>query len=76
MDTKRYNQFASPEFEYFINTPLNKYEGQYIAILGKKIISFGSSAKEVWDRARKKYPGSHPTIAKIPKKEIMIMVWR
>ena len=66
----------SDEFEFFIHNPLNNYEGKYVAIVGKKVISSGSSAKETWDKAIKKLPNSIPTIAKVPKKEIMVLVWR
>lgn len=66
----------SPEFEFFINAPLSRYEGMYVALLGKKVISSGTTAKEAWDKARKKNPKSLPTIAKIPKKEVMVLIWR
>ena len=69
-------QSQSEEFEFFIHNPLNNYEGKYIAIVGKKVVSSGSSAKETWDKARKKLPKSIPTIAKIPKKEVMVLVWK
>ncbi|OGK09871.1 hypothetical protein A2767_01610 [Candidatus Roizmanbacteria bacterium RIFCSPHIGHO2_01_FULL_35_10] len=69
-------QKMSPEFDYFIHHPLTKYEGQYVAILGKKIISSGKTATVVWNKAQKKYPNSLPTIAKIPKKEAMILLWK
>ena len=64
------------EFEFFIHNPLTIYEGKYVAIVGKKVVSAGNSAKETWDKARKKFPNSLPTIAKIPKKEVMVLVWK
>lgn len=67
---------VSPEFEFFITSPLTRYEGRYVAILGKRIVASGVSAKRVWEVARKKYPKSYPTIAKIPKKEILVMSWK
>jgi len=66
----------SPEFDFFLHNPLTKYEGRYVAILGRKVVASGLSAKEVWDEAAKKYPKQIPTIAKLPKKEILVMVWR
>jgi len=67
---------TSQEFDFFVQAPLDRYEGKYIAILGKKIVSSGTSAKDVWEEARKKYPKSTPTIAKVPKQEILILLWR
>ena len=66
----------SPEFDFFVHNPLTKYEGRYVAILGRKVIASGKSAKEVWSEAKKRYPKSLPTIAKIPKEEILVMIWR
>ena len=67
---------TSPEFDFFLHTPLTRYEGKYVAILGKKVVASGLSAKDVWDEALKKYPNQIPTIAKLPKKEVMVMIWR
>lgn len=66
----------SSEFDFFVKNPLTKYEGTYVAILGKKVVSSGTSAKEVWEKAKKKYPRSLPTIAKIPKREVMVLTWK
>ena len=66
----------SVEFDFFLHNPLTKYEGRYVAILGRKVIASGLSAKEVWDEAVRKYPKQIPTIAKLPRKEILVMIWR
>lgn len=67
---------TSPEFDFFLQNPLTKYEGRYVAILGRKVVASGLSAKDVWDEAIKKYPNQIPTIAKLPKNEILVMIWR
>lgn len=59
----------SPEFDFFVHNPLTEYEGMYVAILGRKVVASGLSAKDVWDEVIKKYPKQIPTIAKLPKKE-------
>jgi len=74
--TKKESIEISPEFDFFVHNPLTKYEGRYVAILGRKVIASGKSAKEVWGEAKKRYPNSLPTIAKIPKEEILVMIWR
>lgn len=75
---KRSKILKSREFEFFVKSPLKKYKGKYVAILGKKIIASGENAKEVWRKARKKYPGRLPTLAKLPKEETLILKisWR
>ncbi len=69
-------QTPSPEFDFFLHGSLDRYEGKYIAILGKKVVSSGMSAKAVWEKARKKYPKAIPTIAKVPKQEILVLSWK
>lgn len=66
----------SSEFDFFLHNPLTRYEGKYVAILGKKVVASGISAKDVWDEVIKKYPNQIPTIAKLPKNEILVMIWR
>ncbi|MBI4226517.1 succinyl-CoA synthetase subunit alpha [Candidatus Roizmanbacteria bacterium] len=76
MERKKKQKHISPEFDFFLHARLERYEGKYVAILGKKIVGSGLSAKEVWEKARKKYPESTPTIAKIPKQEVLILLWK
>ena len=64
---------TSIEFDFFVHTPLTKYKGKYVALLGKKVVAFGASAKDVWEKARKKHPQKLPTIAKIPKEEVLVI---
>ena len=75
MKNQHTRKTISSEFDFFIKTPLTKYEGQYVAILGRKIVSSGPSARLVWLKAKKKHPKSLPTIAKIPKKEVLVLLW-
>ena len=37
MKAQKNTKKISPEFDFFINTPLTQYEGKYIAIIGKKV---------------------------------------
>lgn len=76
MQSKRVSTAVSKEFDYFVHTPLTKYQGKYVALEGKKVVSSGTTAKGAWKKALKKHPGSLPTIAKIPKEEILILKWR
>ena len=52
---------------------LSEYEGKYIAIVGDKVVAFGYNAKEVLDKAKKKFPDKNPTLVKIPKEEALIL---
>lgn len=60
------------ELEFFVKTDLSKYKGLYVAIVEDKVVASGENAKLVWEEAKKK-TGKAPTIAKIPKEEILIL---
>lgn len=61
------------EFEFFLRADLRKYKGKYIAIIGKKVVASGKNAKEVWAKAKKKFPNRIPTIAKLPEEEALVL---
>jgi hypothetical protein len=66
----------SKEFDFFVTNSLKKYEGKYVAIVGRKVVAHGRNAKTVWKTAKKKYPQSLPTIAKLPKEEVLVLSWK
>lgn len=49
------------------------YKGKHVAIWEKRVIGYGSSAKEAYEMAKKKYPESKLTLAFIPKEEELIL---
>jgi len=63
------------DFIWFVGTPkeLERYKGKHIAIWEKKIVGFGDSAKEAYDRAKREHPTSNPTLAFIPEEEELIL---
>jgi len=61
------------EIKWFASADLDKYAGKYIAIIGKKIVASGNNAKDVWNDAKAAYPDKTPTLAKIPKEELLIL---
>lgn len=64
---------ARSDYEWFVNTDLSRYKGKYVAVAGRKVVSSGYDAKEVYERARKKAPQSKPTLAKIPLEDVMVL---
>lgn len=65
----------SPEFDFFVKTDLKPYTGKYIALVGKRVIASGDNAKQVWEKAKEKYPQKTPTLAKLPKEEALVLFW-
>jgi len=61
------------EFEFYVKTDLSKYKGEYIAIVEDKVVASGENAKDVLEEARRKFPNKNPLLAKIPRKDTLIL---
>lgn len=75
MTTATEKQKSAPEFEFFVRSDLSEYKGQYVAIIGKEVVASGKTAKEVWGKAKRRYPNKTPTLAKLPKEEALVLIW-
>jgi len=62
---------ADEDFIRFVRSPeeLEEYKGKHVAIWKRKVIGFGDSAKEAYNKAKKEYPVSNLTLAFIPEEE-------
>lgn len=65
-------KMVSKEFEFYVKADLSKYQGKYVAIVGRKVVSSGGNAKEVIEQAIKK-TGKTPMLAKVPTDETLIL---
>jgi len=61
------------EIKWFSKADLSKYIGKYVAIVGNRVVTSGENAKEVWKTAKAKYPDKTPSLAKVPKEELLIL---
>ena len=66
----------SSDFQFFLKTNLDKYRGQYLAISGGAVVAHGDNASDVMKEALRKHPDRIPTLAKLPKDEILILAVR
>ncbi len=68
----------SAEFEFFIRGDLSRFAGQYIAIVGQRVVASGPNARVVWRKAKRRFPSSTPTIGKLPHAETLVLSirWR
>ncbi len=51
-----------------------KYSGKHIAIVDDKVVASGSDPKEVWEIAKKKYPGKRPVLAFVPREDTLALL--
>lgn len=52
---------------------LHLYIGKWIAVVGKELVASGTSGKEVFEEARRKYPNKEPFVMKIPADTVMLL---
>ena len=63
------------EFEYLlsIEDQLSKYVGKWIAVVGEEIVAVGTTAVEVFEKAKEKYPDKEPMILNLPAERVMLL---
>ena len=63
------------KLKWFTTFPkeLEDFRGKHIAMIGRKVVASGDSAKEVFEKARKDYPEKMPVLAFIPRKEALVL---
>lgn len=78
MPKRRRKNVSSVEFDFFIRADLSRFAGQYIAIVGERVVASGSNAQAVWKQAKRQFPSSTPTIGKLPRAETLVLclLWR
>jgi hypothetical protein len=52
---------------------MEKYEGEYVAVVGAKVVAHRGHGKEVYDQARRRHPQSRILLAQVPAKEAMVL---
>ncbi|RLG93914.1 hypothetical protein DRO29_07130 [Candidatus Bathyarchaeota archaeon] len=60
------------EFEYIMSISETLEAGKWIAVVNKDIIK-GNNAREVFLKAKEKYPRREPFIMKVPDNAIMLL---
>ena len=63
------------ELKWFASFPkeMEQFRGKHVAMIGRKVVASGDSAKEVFEIAKKEYPDKMPVLAFIPGKEALVL---
>lgn len=64
------DKWINEHFEELVDS----YAGQYVAVVGEGIASIGATPWEVEKEAKKKYPGSYPSVLKVPRPQDFISI--
>ena len=75
MDVGGGSYMSRSEFEYLlsIEDQLSRYVGKWIAVVGEEIVAVGSTAIEVFKKAKEKYPDKEPMILNLPAERVMLL---
>jgi|LGOV01.1.fsa_nt_gb hypothetical protein len=57
------------EIKWFSKANLSKYN----AIVDNEVVVYGDNAKDVWVDAKRECPEKTPSLAKVPKEELLIL---
>ena len=60
------------EFEYVMSISEKLEPGKWIAVVKRDVLK-GTSAKEVFEKAKEKYPDKEPFIMKVPENAVMLL---
>lgn len=60
-------------YEFFIKADTSPYKGEWVAITGKRIVSHGKDAQQVYKKAKQKTKTSDISLAKIPEEDTLIL---
>ena len=62
------SETRTANYDWFINTNLQEYAGEWVAILNKKVVAHEQDLKLLLERVKKTYPGKKPSLVKISDK--------
>jgi hypothetical protein len=67
-------QSDDPDYEFYIEADLSSYEGEWVAIHNKEIVSHGENIGDVIKRLKQKYPKiTTPFVAKVHTGQAMLL---
>ena len=60
-------------YEWFLKADLSKFKGMYIAIVDGRVVEHGNDPREVYERAKRKFPSKEVVLWKVPREELLIL---
>ena len=59
-------------YDFFLETNLDKYKGEWVILCENEIVSHGNNLKKIVEEAKKKCANKKFLITKVPSEETMI----
>jgi len=63
---------SDPDYEWYLQSDLSSYEGQWVAILDQRVVAHGANAKDVLEQVLKDRPESTPLLVKVLPEELFV----
>ena len=60
-------------YEFFLELDTASYKGKWIAIAANKVVAAANKASDAFKKAKKKYPQSKISLAKVPQQEALVL---
>jgi len=60
-------------YEWFLKADLSRFRGMYIAIVDGQVVEHGDDPREVYERARRRFPSKEVVLWKVPRGETLIL---
>jgi len=68
-----YSQVEAQYFRENLSLLMEKYEGEYIILVGTEVVAHDKNGKRAYDIARERYPTEVIFLAQVPRKELAIL---
>ena len=62
---------AYGDYEWYLKQDLNRYNGKWVAIYNKKVVTSSKNLLKLFKEFKKKYPDKVPLLAKIDGKIVI-----
>lgn len=73
MNPSPFPSTPTENYNYFLKADTSAYKGEWIAIVGKKIVAHGKDAQKVYGKAQRKYPAGRISLARAPTEQRLIL---
>jgi len=60
------------EYSFYLNSDFSQYAGQWIALVGKKVVAHDNNAKKAYLKAKKEFPNNVPFLTCIQKTQVIL----
>jgi hypothetical protein len=65
---------VTQNYQAFLRINTERYRGEWIALVGARVVAHGKRADAIYQQAARRYPKQKISLAKIPKEQTLVLV--